>query len=156
MDVQAPHVKTMFETTKGDVWIAMAPRKGQTGALVDAGALINYKNGKWINVNKDLPCSGCKFVKGIFEDGNGRVWFWSRKDLFFYENNTFRLAKDDGFDLDNSFNINSGGQDKTIIPFKDSQKKLWIGSKFRINKFDGKEWRNFGKKNKALKEWKFP
>lgn len=142
MGFKAPVVTRMFETSNGDIWLAVSSvRSGvERSALFAKGALLRFSNDEWtVYKAKDFPCLSCEFVKGFYEDDNGRIFFTAAEGLFYFENEKFHeIKKDDGYNF------------RTFAPaflLFDSKNNLWLGAPARIARYDGKSWRTFTRKN---------
>lgn len=142
MGIKAPVITRMFETSKGDIWLAVSSvRPGaERGGPFAKGALLRFSNDEW-TVYKEgkIPCWDCEFVKGFYEDDNGRLFFTAAHGLFYFEDGDFHeVKKDDGYNF------------RTFAPtamFLDSKKNFWLAAPARIAKYDGKQWRTFNRKN---------
>jgi len=144
MGIKTPVITEMFEASNGDIWLGVSGVKpgAERGALFAKGALVRYSNGEWtVYKNKDMPCSDCHFVKEIYEDDNGRVFFFADSGIYYFEEGTFHSIRKDNEDF--SFS----GATFISARFTDSKNNLWLGAPARIAKYDGTQWRSFNRKN---------
>lgn len=140
LEVSAPNVKSIFEASNGDIWITLS-EMGENGSLVkEKGGLIQYVNGEFIEHRDDLPDNYSRFVNGIYEDKNQRIWFWSRNgSIFFYEDGKIQFPSEEN-------GYKSIGRPTAV--FIDNNNKLWFGAaRNKIIMWDGDKWNYFDKKN---------
>jgi ligand-binding sensor domain-containing protein len=139
---KAPVVTKIYEASNGDIWLGVSSKAPgyERGDIFARGAILRYSNEEWtVYKEKDLPCLGCQFVKGFYEDSNNRLYLYSGNGLFYFEDEKFhRVGKDDGYNI----------TDRTInVRFEDSKKNLWLAAPARIAMFNGKQWKTYNRKN---------
>jgi len=68
---------------------------------INEGGLVQIKEGKLIIHSDDLPSLKCRFVSGILEDKDGKIWFGTSTGIIFYfNNNSFHeIERSDGYKL---------------------------------------------------------
>ncbi len=144
MGIKTPVITRMYQATNGDIWLgvsAVTPG-AERGGLFAKGALVRYFDGQWkVYKGNDVPCVDCHFVKGFYEDDNGKMFFFADFGVFYFENGLFHSVKKDN----EEFKFSRG--DYITSRFKDSQNNLWLGTPGRIAKYDHKTWRSFNRKN---------
>lgn len=142
MGIKAPIVTRMFETSSGDIWLGVSSVNPgvEKKAIFAKGGLLRFSNNEWtVYRGKDILCIDCVFVKGFYEDTNGRAYFWADNGLYYFENDSFHVVrKKQGYNI----------RDRQISAvFKDSKNNLWLGAPARIAMYNGKQWKTFNRKN---------
>lgn len=143
MGFKAPRVTRMFEATNGDIWVGLSTTTtyGEKGNFLAKGRLLRLakETGEWtVYKGDDMPCIDCQFVRGFYEDENGRVFFIADAGIYYFENDSFhRVKKTDEYSF--YWPVNSR--------FKDSKNNLWLGAPARVYTYDGQKWRSFNRKN---------
>jgi len=158
-DFQQPFVHHFYETSNGDVWLAISdnalyinPIDGlavQLGtAIINSsrwGALVQYSQGESTTHTKDLPCSGCRFATGIYQTADKKLWFWTPSGrAFYYENGKFiQVSGKDGFHISTIAN-------DIVWGFNDSKGDLLLTTRGKITMYNGQNWKSFGISNMAV------
>lgn len=142
MGFKAPVVTKMFESSNGDIWLGASSHLSgaEDSNIFSKGALLRFSNDEWtVYKSKDLPCLSCEFVKGFYEDDNGRQYFWGNNGLYYFENSSFHgVKKDQGYNI----------RDRVVnTVFEDSKGNFWMGAPARIAKYNGKVWKTYNRKN---------
>lgn len=158
LGIDASITTHIYESSNGDIWVAMAdPDKsipggigsplGLLGSAIVNGIksanrkaeLLQFNQGKWMTHVKDLPCSDCRFVNGIYETADKKIWFWTYDGhLFHFENGNF-IEVDKRADVDFKTGISPA--------FYDSKKDLMLAQQGKIFMYRNGKWQTFDKKN---------
>ncbi len=143
MGFKAPIINRMFEATNGDIWFGLSTVTvaGERGNFFAKGRLLRLakETGKWtVYGGDDVPCIDCQFVRGFYENENGKVFFIADAGIYYFENDSFiRVKKTEEYSF--YWPVNSR--------FEDSNKNLWLGAPARVYTYDGQKWRSFNRKN---------
>ncbi|MBT8320265.1 MAG: hypothetical protein KJO90_01200 [Eudoraea sp.] len=143
MGFKAPKVTQIFEATNGDIWFGLSTVTvtGERGNVFAKGRLLRLakETGEWsVYGGDDVPCIDCQFVRGFYENENGRLYFIADAGIYYFENDSFhRVKKTEEYSF--YWPVNSR--------FKDSNKNLWLGAPARVYHYNGQKWRSFNRKN---------
>lgn len=143
MGIKAAVVHKMFEQSNGDIWLGVSRSKPtERTSLIPKGALLRLskKTGEWtVYKQEDMPCTDCQYVRGFYEDENGRLFFYARYGIYYFENDSFHLVKKTE-EFSHKWPVH--------FRFEDSNKNLWLAAPpAHIYNYDGQKWRSFNRKN---------
>ena len=133
-------ITDIFEDSKGHIWVISVNEGTNSGLnIIDAissrGGLSEYDGSTWINHTKSLPKGNNTFIKGISEDINGKIWFFtSTKTFFYYDGKEFTsLQKGTSPKVAPRGYIN-------ILYQVDANDNIWVAGPLGTAKYDGSTW----------------
>ncbi len=146
MGIKSPVITTIYEASNGDIWMGVSSVTPgmEKQALFPKGALLRLskETGEWTDYRqKEMPCIECHFVKGFYEDANGRMYFFAANGIYYFEDGKFVSVRKDNPD----FKFPWGRW--ITARFTDSRGNLWLGAPARVARFDGKNWVSYNRKN---------
>ena len=145
MGIKSPVITMMYEASNGDIWMGVSSVTPgmEKQHLFPKGALLHLskETGEWTDYRgKAMPCLECHFVKGFYEDDNGRMHFLASNGIYYFENGEFFSVRKDNPD----FSFPYGRW--ITARYTDSKGNLWLGAPARVARFDGKDWVSFKRK----------